>query len=215
MDINLARQTLLDAGIKLVNEGLVARTWGNISCRIDENSFLITPSGRSYDQLTLDDFVLVQIEDLSYPAGIKPSSEKGVHAEVYKNRPEVTAVIHTHQMNASTCAASRKDVPATDQEFKKILGDVVRCAGYGLPGTKKLKLATSKALGDSNAALMANHGAVCVGKTMDEAFLVAKTLEKKCEEFIFSEFANISGIKTNKIKNIHDFYILKKKRGKK
>lgn len=215
MDINTAKKILLEAGKQLVAEGLVARTWGNISHRIDENSFIITPSGRSYDELTENDLVLVQIDDLSYPPGIKPSSEKGLHAEVYKNRPEVNTVIHTHQINASTCAAARKDIIASDQEFKNVLGEIVRCASYALPGTGKLKKATGKALGESNAALMANHGAVCVGKTMEDAFTVAKTLERKCEDYIYSEFSKLSGIDSNKEEDLHNYYIQINKRGKK
>ena len=76
MDINAAKKAVLAAGVKLVEAGLIARTWGNVSCRVDEDSFIITPSGRSYRSLTPADLVQVKISDLSYEGEIKPSSEK-------------------------------------------------------------------------------------------------------------------------------------------
>ena len=89
MDIMTAKETVITAGKRLVESGLIARTWGNVSCRVDDNSFVITPSGRSYETLTPDEIVLVKIDDLSYDGDVKPSSEKGIHAQAYKLRPEI------------------------------------------------------------------------------------------------------------------------------
>lgn len=112
MDILQAKKEVIAAGLRLVEKGLIARTWGNVSCRVDENSFVITPSGKPYEGLTPDDIVEVKIDTLSYEGNVKPSSEKGVHAEVYKAHPEAGFVIHTHQKFASiisaTCRASRR-----------------------------------------------------------------------------------------------------------
>ncbi|MEL7657975.1 MAG: class II aldolase/adducin family protein, partial [Bacillota bacterium] len=96
-----AKNLVIKAGLELMNSGLIARTWGNVSCRIDETTFAITPSGREYQTLTPDDIVEVKIEDLSHTGNIKPSSEKGIHAAVYQIHPEMNFVIHTHQENAS------------------------------------------------------------------------------------------------------------------
>ena len=82
MEILKAKQDVIDAGKKLVEYGLIARTWGNVSCRISETQFVITPSGKPYDGLTPDDIVVVNIDDYSYEGDIKPSSEKGIHAAV-------------------------------------------------------------------------------------------------------------------------------------
>lgn len=194
MDILEAKQIVIDAGLRLVKEGLIARTWGNISVRIDETRFVITPSGRAYDKITPRDVVLMNIADLSYEGDIKPSGEKGVHAEAYKQSLDIKAVIHTHQLVASTVAAARRDITVVNPTFAKILGGTtIRCAAYGLPNTKQLKRATAAALQGRKACLMANHGVVCVGATMDEAFLVAQTLEKASQAFIEDNFARISG----------------------
>ena len=98
MDINKAKEIVVMAGKKLVESGLIARTWGNVSCRVSDTQFVITPSGRAYETLTPEEIVLVNISDLSYEGDIKPSSEKGIHAEAYKHRHDVNFVIHTHQI---------------------------------------------------------------------------------------------------------------------
>jgi len=215
MTLQKAREIVCEAGLKLVKEGLVARTWGNISCRVDENSFVITPSGRSYDELTPDDIVQVQIHDLKWSGSIKPSSEKGLHAEVYKLNPDSTAVIHTHQQNASVVAAARKEIPLISDEMGQVIGARIPCAGYGLPGTKKLKKASAAALRESGskASLMANHGAVCWGTDMDDAFLVATTLEKVCAKFVEQEYKKLSGEKEFSQEKMHNYYLSKIAKG--
>ena len=83
MDLLQAKEIVVEAGKQLVATGLIARTWGNVSCRISDSQFVITPSGRDYLSLTPDDIVVVNLEDLSYEGDIKPSSEKGLHAQCY------------------------------------------------------------------------------------------------------------------------------------
>ncbi len=208
MDAYEAKKLIVESGLKLVKEGLVSRTWGNISCRIDDNFFAITPSGRTYEEVTPEDVVIVNIHDLKHDGNIKPSSEKGMHAEAYKLRPDVTAVIHTHQMNASTVAAARCGIPDIKSPEAEIVGPDIRVAAYALPGTKKLKMAAAGALEGRNAALLANHGAVCIGKDMDDAFLVAKTLEVVCRSFIENQFLEKhSQVKEFSIEAMHQVYL--------
>jgi len=109
--INQIRQEVVEGGLRLVKEGLVARTWGNISIRVDETHMLITPSGRTYEDLTPQDIVLVNYHTSKHEGDIKPSSEKELHCEIYRTRKNIHAVIHTHQMNASTVAAAQREVP--------------------------------------------------------------------------------------------------------
>ena len=79
-EIEEAKKLVIEAGKKLIETGLIARTWGNVSARISDTQFVITPSGRAYETLTPDELVVVNIEDCSYEGYIKPSSEKGVNA---------------------------------------------------------------------------------------------------------------------------------------
>lgn len=189
MQYQKEREALVNAGLKLVEQGLVSRTWGNISVKVNEEEMLITPSGKFYQDLRPEDMVLINIKTHEYNKnGIKPSSEYKLHSGLYKDRKEFNAIIHTHQMNASTCAAARREVPAVLDDLAQIVGPSVRCADYALPSTKKIVKATVKAMRGRNAALMANHGAVCAGRDLDEAFVVCQVLEKGCKAFIEAEF---------------------------
>jgi L-fuculose-phosphate aldolase len=208
--INHLKQQVIDAGLRLLNENLVARTWGNVSVKVDDEYMLITPSGRKYEDLTTNDIVLVNFRTSDYEGNIKPSSEYKLHSGIYLTRPEIKAVIHTHQMNASTCAAARREVPPVLDDLAQIIGPTVRVAPYALPSTRKIVKKTIKALKGRMAALMANHGAVCVGRDLDEAFVVCQVLEKGCKAFIEAEF--LGGVKSiNKFEAalMHQIYLKK------
>lgn len=205
------REAMVEAGLKLVEQGLVSRTWGNISIKVNDNEMLVTPSGKFYEDVTAADMVLINFKTNKYnKSGIKPSSEFKMHSGIYNDRKEFNAIIHTHQMNASTCAAARREVPAVLDDLAQIVGPSVRCADYALPSTNKIVKATVKAMRGRNAALMANHGAVCAGRDLDEAFVVCQVLEKGCKAFIEAEF--LGGAKhINKFESwiMHKIYIKK------
>lgn len=185
MELSEIRQKVCDAGRQLLREGLVARTWGNVSMRVSNHQMMITPSGRPYNELTPNDMVLVDIYTLKYDGKIKPSSELKLHCQVYKNRPHIQAVIHTHQMNASIVAAAQMDVEIIDEIHQKILGgSKIKTAPYALPNTRKITVESERAIEQSNAALMANHGVVCIGENLENVFDVARTLELACANFI-------------------------------
>ena len=180
-----AQELVVKAGLELMESGLIARTWGNVSARISDNVFVITPSGIPYEKLTPDDIVEVTIDELEYDEnGLKPSSEKGVHAAAYKHHPEVDFVIHTHQIAASAVSVEEKDIAVPDA-YQAVLGPVIPNAEYGMPSTGKLKDAVDAAIAAnpaSKAILMRHHGTVCLGSDYDDAFQVVNTLEDFCKE---------------------------------
>ena len=182
------RQAVADAGRRLLAEGLVIRTWGNVSVRAGPDQMLITPSGRAYEDMAPEDIVPVNFLTHVHEGPLKPSSEGKMHAEIYRTRPEIQAVIHTHQINASTVAAARREVPPILEDVVQLIGPTIRVADYCLPTTKKSVRLAVKALRGRMAALLANHGAVCVGRNLDEAFTVCLLLEKACKAFIEAEF---------------------------
>lgn len=204
MDVLTAKKLVIEAGEKLVESGLIARTWGNVSCRVDDKTFVITPSGKPYIGLTPDDIVEVAIDSLEWSGGVKPSSEKGIHAEVYKEYPEAGFVIHTHQKVASVISALRSGIETVTGEAKKLIGDRILIGSYGLPGTKKLRKGVTKALrlSPSKAVIMAHHGALCFGRDSAEAFAVAETLEKLSTEYLLNSAKEKLGIKAD---NLNDF----------
>jgi len=191
-NIEEAKKRVIAAGIRLVETGLIARTWGNVSHRISEAQFVITPSGRDYRALTPDDIVTVQIADGTYSGSIKPSSERGVHAAVYRQFPDVNFVIHTHQTEASVISASEFD--SIDIVEGPLAGTVL-CGAYALPSTKKLARNVAASLQNTNnrAIIMKNHGAVCYGADDEEAFSVALALESACQRFVADVYRQLSG----------------------
>jgi len=211
-----AKQLVCDSGKKLLAEGLVTGTWGNVSVKVDEQTMVITPSGKNYEDLTPAEMVVVNLKTLEYEGNIKPSSELKLHAEVYKQRSNITAVVHTHQQHASAVAAARREVPPILDDMCQIIGPSVRVADYALPNTKKIVKNTMKALNGRYAALLANHGAVCIGRDMDEAFMVAQVLEKTCYAFIEAEFlGGAKGIPKLEAYIMHQYFILKYSKQKK
>ena len=211
MDIMQAKETVIRAGHELIAAGLIARTWGNISCRISDTQFVITPSGRAYETLTPEEIVLVNIEDLEYEGEIKPSSEKGIHAACYKLRPEVNFVIHTHQVNASIVSALGMDINNVEGENAQVVGTNLPIASYGLPGTKKLRKGVIDAItrSDAKAAVMAHHGAVCMGVDYDDAFNVAQKVEDICEQYVMDKYTSLTGKVAENLTAINDYVVEK------
>ena len=185
MDILKIKEQVIKAGKELSSSGLIARTWGNVSARTGEAEFAITASGRNYMTLTPDEVIQINLEDLSYEGDVKPSSENKLHNEIYKLKDEVGFVIHTHQSNASAVAAMGLSNISLPGYYSGLSRQLI-CAGYGLPGSKKLCKNTAAAVAESygNAVLMSNHGAVCYGKDYEEAFEIAHTLEKACGDYL-------------------------------
>ncbi len=195
-EINEAKALVVQAGKELVESGLIARTWGNVSARISDTQFVITPSGRAYETLTPDEIVVVNIADCEYEGDIKPSSEKGVHADAYRLRPDVDFVIHTHQVNASALSPTGRELTDLLDKASKVLGPKVPVADYGMPSTDKLRkavAATVEANPQCKAVIMKHHGALCLGADYDEAFKVAETLEEACNREIGKAVAKVTG----------------------
>ncbi len=209
MDILKAKEIVVEAGKQLVSTGLIARTWGNVSCRIDDKQFVITPSGKAYESLTPDDIVLVQMEDLSYDGDIKPSSEKGIHAQCYLHRPDINFVIHTHQANASVVSALGCDINNIEGYSKELIGDNIPVASYGLPGTGKLRKGVVGALerSSSKAVIMKHHGAVCLGTDYDDAFKVANEVEKVCADFVAKKYNDVTSKVTEGFADVYNYIV--------
>lgn len=181
MDYVHERTALADTGRILLDRGLVARTWGNLSVRVADGFFLITPSGRNYEDLLPEDMALVNLSDLSWSGSLKPSSEKELHARIYRSRAGVGAVIHTHQPAASSLAAARRGF--TPEE-----GEPIPCVPYALPTTSRLARLVEKAVEDSpsNAVLLSNHGAVCMDTNIGAALSASIALEETAEAQVLS-----------------------------
>lgn len=203
-----ARAAIVEMGHTLIAKNLVAGSWGNISCRVDEKSIAITPSGRGYELLVPEDVVLIDREGAVLEGKRIPSSELKVHTAIYNAYPEAGAVIHTHSIYASALAAMHQDVPAIIEDIVQIIGGRVYCAEYALCGTQELADKTVAALRGRKAALFANHGAVCWGKNLQEALLVAEILEKAAQIAVIcaGTGGKVYELSTEDADIMHDFY---------
>ena len=188
------RREIIDTGIGLLEEKLVARTWGNISARIDADNYLITPSGLDYTSMKEEDIVSVNIKTGEYTGINRPSGEKGVHSAAYEVFDDVNFVVHTHQTYATAVSLAGFDSleatagsPAgsdffdiTEEEIEKLGG--IALAEYGLPGTKEITNACKSALlTGAHTVLMIHHGVLVLGKDKEEAMKRVKLLESICE----------------------------------
>lgn len=175
------RREIIDTGIGLLEEKLVARTWGNISARIDADNYFITPSGLDYTSMREEDIVSVNIKTGEYTGINRPSGEKGVHSAAYEVFDDVNFTVHTHQTYATAAAlADTESLDITDEEIERLGG--IALAEYGLPGTEKITNACKNAmLTGAHTVLMIHHGVLVLGKDKDEAMLRVKLLEEICE----------------------------------
>jgi L-fuculose-phosphate aldolase len=179
MNFQKERDLLCEYGLILAQKGLVARTWGNLSVRSGDY-MLITPSGLAYEETKPKNIVPVRISDLFWEGDQKPSSEKELHATVYRLRSDIGAVFHTHQRYASALSATRKSFHVADPAYQRVLGKTVPCASYALPTTSALARSVGKQLAIAvyPALLLANHGTVCLGRDVIQALEIASVLEE-------------------------------------
>ena len=177
MDI---RQQIVDCALLLLEKKLVARTWGNVSARVDDNHYLITPSGLSYNRTRPKDIVLCDMTTTTFEGELEPSSEWGIHDVAYKAFHDCEFVIHTHQTFASAFSLTGiDDIILTTKEEEDLGGIMV--ADYGLPGTKRLRHNVEKCYKNkAHCVLMEHHGAVVVGTSMEDAIRRVELLEEVC-----------------------------------
>ena len=149
---------------------------GNISAR-HESGMLITTSGSSNGYLSKDDVVLTDFYGKSLEEGKKPSSEKFLHIEIYKKRPEINYIIHVHAPYLSSFASAGKDLMAPIMAENVFYFGQIPLAEYGLPGSIDLVEKTALYFKDYDAVLMANHGFVVGDKTIKDAFLKLELAE--------------------------------------
>nr|MDO8063073.1 class II aldolase/adducin family protein [Candidatus Freyrarchaeum guaymaensis] len=169
----------------MLRSGLVEGTSGNVSARVGDR-VLITPSSVDYMEMTVGDLVLLDLEGEVVEGVRAPSSEKPMHLRVYRARGDVKAVIHTHSVYASVLAVLRKPLPPLIDEFIFKFGGRIEVADYGLTGSEELAENAVRALGNRAAVLLANHGALCCGKSPTHALELAKSLERTAKVYVIA-----------------------------
>jgi ribulose-5-phosphate 4-epimerase/fuculose-1-phosphate aldolase len=168
-DVDLGR-AIVAGGRRLLADGLVRGTQGNLSVRVDDGQVVITPSGMPYATLEPSDLSVLNAEGAVVSGPHAPSSESRVHLAIYALRPDVHAIVHTHSPRAVRWSELGEPLPVD--------GGSIATAAFALAGTDDLAVVTADALGTAAGVLMAGHGAVAVGASLDEALDVAASIEQ-------------------------------------
>jgi len=193
-----AKNLIVEAARQLTHKGYLSATGGNLSIRIPgQDALAITPSNYDYLKMVPDDICILDLSLKPLEGKRKPSVESGFHAAIYRARPDVGAVIHTHQVYPSTLAIINKPLPALYDEQARFLGRCVSIIPYAPSGTGMLmKKVTRQVKDHNNAYLMANHGALVLGTDLERAIHNVDVLEKCALSYLL---ALCAGQKAGKI----------------
>ena len=173
------KKEIVEVGHKLWDKGFVAANDGNITIKLNDKEFLTTPTGVSKKALTVDMIIKVDMhgQPLVHNANYRPSSEAKMHIEVYQQRPDIGAIVHSHPPFCTSFAVA--GIPLD----KFILPEAILTIGavpitpYGLPSTMEIPDAIRPYIQNTDAVLLANHGALTMGKNVNDAYFKTETLE--------------------------------------
>ena len=186
------RKQIIEFSLKLNSTNLSPLRSGNISIRInedDEDGYLITPSGKKYENLKPEDIVFMPFNKKNESLDEKdknPSSEWRFHHDIYKNKKEAKAIVHAHSPNATAVSSHGKPVPPFHYMVALAGGEDIKCANYATFGTKELSNNVIKSLENRKACLMSNHGQVAFGNNLEEAFELALEIENICHQYVIA-----------------------------
>jgi L-fuculose-phosphate aldolase len=171
----------------LLESGLVTGTAGNISVREDGGQwFLITPSGFDYRLMEQDDVARVNLETRAVEGKRRPSSEWELHSRIYEAREDVKAIVHSHSPYATAVAVARKTIPNILDETADLTP--IPTVDYAPPGSKELaEMVAARLTEGCNAVLLANHGVVVTGGSLDDALHRSVEVERLAQLFIWAE----------------------------
>jgi L-fuculose-phosphate aldolase len=184
VNLEEGRQAVHAACARMVADGLVIGSAGNVSVRLDVERFVVSAAGVVYSELEPDDHPVVEVADGSWEGRHRPTSELALHLGVMRALPDVGAVVHTHSRYAAAFSVARLDLPFICNESIATRAEQVLVTEYAPPGSVDLgdqALRTFTRQPGSRAVLLANHGVVAVAPTLAEAEVVARSVEWTAE----------------------------------
>ena len=181
------KEQVVRYGKKLIDRRLTTGSGGNISVyNREKNLVAISPSGLDYYETTPEDIVILDMDGNLVEGKHRPSSEAGMHLAFYKNRADVSGIVHTHSKFATAIACMGWELPAVHYLIG-MAGHRVKCTGYATYGSDELAKEALETIGDSNAVLLANHGLIALGEDVDRAFSTAEHLEFVSEVYYLTK----------------------------
>ena len=192
--MNDLKEQVIKFSKKLNSTNLSPLRSGNVSVRATKDGiegFLITPSGKKYETLKVEDIVFLEVNkeyDLlkMFNSSLNPSSEWRFHQDIYLKKKEAKAIVHAHSPHATAVSTHGKAIPAFHYMIALAGGDDIKCAEYGTFGTKELSKNILNALENRKACLMSNHGQVAFGENLSKAFELAQEVENICHQYIIA-----------------------------
>jgi L-fuculose-phosphate aldolase len=172
---------VLAAAKDMLRLGLTAGTSGNVSGRLDDGHFVITPSSIPYEDMVLSDLVVIDAAGEVVEGSKQPSSERAVHLACYHAYAEVHGVIHAHPVYSSMFACARVPIPAVIDEFAVYVGGDVPCTEYAMSGSPHLAENAAACVRDVGTALLANHGTVTVSTSPARALHQLGVVERAAQ----------------------------------
>jgi L-ribulose-5-phosphate 4-epimerase len=178
MQLEAQRAELVALHAELPRHGLVVWTGGNVSVRDPASGLVaIKPSGVRYDDLTAESMVLVDLEGRIVEGDLKPSSDTASHLHVYRHRPDINGVVHTHSRFATAFAAVGRPIPVYLTAQADEFGGEIPCAGFAMIGDEEIGAQVVASIGRSPAVLLKNHGVFTIGPTAAAAVKAAVMVE--------------------------------------
>jgi L-fuculose-phosphate aldolase/L-ribulose-5-phosphate 4-epimerase len=201
------RSDVVSAARQISNAGLVIGTAGNVSARqAGASRFWITPSGVEYARLTPGRLVEIDLAGTRRRGRLKPSSDFTNHAAIYRRRPDVACIVHTHSTYASVFAVLHQRIPALLVEAAGYLGGEVTVMSYLPPASPEFGERAADGLGAHRAVLLPNHGVIAVGESVESAVTAALLVEQSAR---VAYLANLVGkprlLPKGEVERIHTF----------
>lgn len=172
------KKDVLNAALRLDRYGLIALSGGNVSWRMDSGEVLVTPSGMIYDEMVPEDILVVDLEGNIIEGERKASVDTEALLYIYKNMPQVNAVIHTHQPYATGLGLVMDELPCNLSTMANATEGPVAVAEYGDPGSLSMGVEAVKAIGDRLAVVLKHHGVIAVGRDLRQALFSCVYLEE-------------------------------------
>ena len=190
----------------LVKLGLVSWTSGNVSVSDGENLY-IKPSGVLFDEINSNNIATVDIKTGKHLRGLKPSTDTESHRVIYKNKPEIRSVVHTHSTFATAFAACGMNIPVYLTAMADEFGEEIRCSGYAEIGGEEIGKEVCKYADPTGIVLLRNHGVFTIGKSAESAMKKATMVEDIAKTTYYAlKLGNPIQLTEEQIRNCYDRY---------